>query len=115
MEHRERIKYSGQAILIQQVYQFFLDFVINMPVTCKGTASFRMSRHGCNQIRVFDLLVEVADKCLSCSMGGRHFISRFCHILACLRVKDSHHAVNAHILENLLYLLVIAEVREPGK
>ena len=39
MEHRERIKYSGQAILIQQVYQFFLDFVIDMPVTGKGAAS----------------------------------------------------------------------------
>ena len=74
MEHRDRIKYSGQAILIQQVYQFFLDFVIDMPVTGKGTAPFRMPRHGGNQVRVLDLLVEVADKGLSCRVGGRHFI-----------------------------------------
>ncbi len=110
MEHRDRIKYSGQAILIQQVYQFFLDFVIDMPVTGKGTASLRMPRHRSNQVRVFDLLVEVADKGFACSMGGRHLIQWSCHVLACLWVKDSHHAVNAHIFENLLYLLVIAEM-----
>gem|GEM_PF-5707466 len=74
-----------------------------------------MSRHGGYQVRVLDLPVKVADEGLACRMGRRHLVQGSCHILPCLGVEDYDLAVDAHVLEYLLYLLVVAEVREPGE
>ena len=100
---------------VQKVYQFPLHLVVYLAVPGKGTAALRMSRQGGYQVRVLDLPVKVADEGLACRMGRCHLVQGSCHVLPRLGVEDYDHAVDAHVLEYLLYLLVVAEVREPGE
>ena len=71
-----------------------------------------MPGHGGNQVRVLDLLVQVPDEGLPRRVGGSHLVQWSCHILARLRVKHPDHTVDSHVFENLLYFLVVAEMRE---
>ena len=71
-----------------------------------------MPGHGGNQVRVLDLLVQVSDEGLPRRVGGGHLVQWSCHIFARLRVEHPDHAVDSHVFENLLYFLVVAEMRE---
>ena len=59
---------------IQQVDQFLLHLVINLAVSGESAAAFRMPRYGGYQVRIFDLLVEVAYKGLPCRVRSCHLI-----------------------------------------
>ena len=53
-------------MLVDEVYQFYLDVFIYLSISCKGATTLCVSGHGTDEFRVFDLLVEVTDEGASC-------------------------------------------------
>ena len=60
--------------LVYHFNEFALHVIVDVAVAGKGTAPLHMPGHGRNQIRVGNLLVEVADKGLSCRMAGCNLV-----------------------------------------
>ena len=66
--------HSLYACLVYHFNELALHVIVNVAVSDKGTASLHMPGHGCNQIWIGYLLVEVADKSLPCRMARCHLI-----------------------------------------
>lgn len=97
---------------VEQVYKFFLHFIVYLAVSCKGTASLGMSRHRGYQIGVLHLLIEVPDEGLACSMACGDLPKRTCLVLSGLGVQSANHTVYTNVFEDALDHLVVHGLRE---
>ena len=68
--------------LLQHTHQIPLHILVDFAVAGEGTAAFFVAAEGANEVRVFDLFVEVADKAATGQVGGCDFVERADFLLA---------------------------------
>ncbi len=69
-------------ILFQHTHQIPLHILIDFAVAGEDATAFFVAAEGADQVRVFDLFVEVADKAAAGQVGGCHFVERADFLLA---------------------------------
>ena len=62
--------------LLQHTHQIPLHIFVDFAVAGEGAAAFFVAAEGADQVRVFDLFVEVADKAAAGQVGGCDFVER---------------------------------------
>ena len=93
-------------VLSDELDEFLLHVVINGAVSGERTASFYMTRHGRDEVRVFHLLVEVADERLACDVARGYLAYRVHLLLTGERIDDRHFAVESGKSHHLADTLV---------
>ena len=96
--------------LLQHTHQIPLHIFIDFAVAGEGTAAFFVAAEGADEVRVFDLFVEVTDKAAAGQVGGCDFVERADFLLAGGWVIDYDRAGKAcskeHLLDcNVIFLL----------
>ena len=100
-------------ILFQHTHQIPLHILIDFfrirfsdsvgyAVAGEGAAAFFVAAEGSDQVRVFDLFLEVTDKAAAGQVGGRHFVERADFLLAGGWVIYYHRASQSCFKEHLL-------------
>ena len=89
-------------ILFQHTHQIPLHILVDFAVAGEGAAAFFVAAEGADQVRVFDLLVEVADKAAAGQVGGCDFVERADFLLAGGWVIDYDRTGKACSKEHLL-------------
>ena len=75
-------------ILFQHTHQIPLHILVDFAVAGEGAAAFFVAAEGSDQVRVFDLFVEVADEATAGQVGRCNFVERADFLLAGGWVRD---------------------------
>ena len=92
---------------VDKVDKINLGFLVNISVSCKGATAIDVTCHRTYEVWVFDLLVKVADEVTSCHVAGCNVTYWFLYLVACYRIKDGYHAVDAAFFQNRAYALIV--------
>lgn len=74
--------YLSLNILLQHTHQIQLHILVDFAVAGEGTAAFFVAAEGADEVRAFDLFVEVTDKAAAGQVGGCDFVERADFLLA---------------------------------
>ena len=92
---------------VDEIHQVHFSLFINLPVSRKGATAIDVACHRTDKVRVFDLLVKIADEVASRHVAGCNVTYWFLYFIASYRIKDSYHAIDATFLQNRAYALIV--------
>ena len=100
---------TNQLLLsLQNLHKILPHINVDRAVTGKCAASFDVAGEGCNEVRVFDQFVDIADEGTTSHMTAGNFVDRNFLFCACQGIQFNHQICYPCFFKNKFDIVIVS-------